>query len=217
MLTGPAYEGFKQAWQPWASSWSAIHRSSRCFEPEPKTSGSRWCRTDLCPTRSRIVRPLAPQKHRPVETRSWTTSSAVRAFEDLRGEVSLLRRAIEGLAAERRDQPDNRPTLEALAASNEELGAWARRISERPALQLTPQRIGEEIEAVALRFRQQDRKERAAAQARLASGVDELKAISRQARTTYEQVRREKIVGGVCFLGGLLLGSFLSQITQIWR
>jgi hypothetical protein len=48
-------------------------------------------------------------------------SSAARAFEDLRSEVSLLRRAIEGLAAERRDQPDYAPTLEVLAASNEEI------------------------------------------------------------------------------------------------
>ena len=144
-------------------------------------------------------------------------SNAVRAFDDLRGEVSLLRRSIEGLAAERRDQPDYGATLEALAASTDEIRRWASKMSERPALQLTPQDIGEQIEAVASRFREQDRQGLTAAQRRLASAVDEVKAASRQARTAYEQLRREKIVGGVCFLGGFLLWGILDQISLVWR
>jgi len=51
-------------------------------------------------------------------------SSAVQAFEGLRREISLLRRAIEGLAAEKRDQPDYGPTLEALATTNEGIREW---------------------------------------------------------------------------------------------
>lgn len=47
-------------------------------------------------------------------------SSAVRVFDELRGEVSLLRR---GFAAERRDQPDHGPTLGSLATSTKELRA----------------------------------------------------------------------------------------------
>lgn len=144
-------------------------------------------------------------------------SSAARAFEDLRGEVSLLRRAIEGLAAEGRDQPDYGPTLEALATSNEQLRTWARKVSEQPALQLTPERIGEEIEGAASRFRQADRQELTTEQARLAGAIAELQAISRQAHTAYEQVRREKIVGGGCFLGGFMLWPILAQIVIMWR
>lgn len=144
-------------------------------------------------------------------------SSAVSAFEDLRGEVSLLRRAIEGLAAERRDQPDYSATLEALAATNDGIRDWARKVSERPALQLTPQRIGEQIEAAVSLLREQDRKEFAAVQGRLEGAITEAQAISRQARTSYEQVRREKIAGGVCFLGGFLLSLFLTQIEVMWR
>lgn len=143
-------------------------------------------------------------------------SSAARAFEDLRGEVSLLRRAIEGLAAERRDQPDYGPTLEALAASNGEIRAWAKKINERPAIQLTPQRVGDEIRAAASLFRQGDRQEVENERARLANAIHQIGVILHQARTASEQARREKIVGGVCFLSGLLLGPLLAQIQAMW-
>ncbi len=150
-------------------------------------------------------------------TPALAQSSAVRAFDDLRGEVSLLRRAIEGLTAERRDQPDYGPTLEALATSIEKLGAWARKVSGLPALQLTPQEIGEQIEAAASRFRQIDRQELGAEHARLVDAIAKVEAIARRARTTSEQVRREKIVGGVCFLGGSMFWTILLQIWVAWR
>lgn len=142
-------------------------------------------------------------------------SSAVRAFDALRGEVSLLRRAIEGLAAERHDQPDYGPTLEALATSNEEIRAWAKKINDRPAMQLTPQRLANEIEAAASRFRQQARQAREDADARMEIAINEVKAISQQARTSYDQVRRVKIVGGAFFLGGFLLGLLLVEVEVI--
>ena len=138
------------------------------------------------------------------------------AFEDLRGEVSLLRRAIEGLTAERANQPDYGPTLEALVRSNEEIREWARRVSERPALQLTPRKLCEQIEEEIARFREQDRQVLEGACDQLVSALERVKAISAQVRTKYEQARLVKIVGGVCFLGGLLLESLLSQITLVW-
>jgi hypothetical protein len=148
-------------------------------------------------------------------TPAMAQSSAARAFEDLRGEVSLLRRAIEGLTAERGDQPDYGPTLESLAASNDELRKWARKISERPALQLTPQQIGQDIEAVTSRFRQLDRQELEAELARLAGAIEAVRAISRKAQTHEEQVRRVKIVGGSCFLIALILGLLLAQLPAL--
>lgn len=143
-------------------------------------------------------------------------SSAVQAFEELRGEISLLRRAIEGLTAERRDQPDYGPTLEALAKSSEEIREWARRISERPALQLTPRKIGEQIEEGASRFREHDRQLVEGVQGQLLGAIDEVKAISARMRTSYEQARIVKIVGGISFLGGFLLGPLLALISVVW-
>lgn len=144
-------------------------------------------------------------------------SSVVQAFEDLRGEVSLLRRAIEGLAAERRDQPDYGPTLEALVTSNDELRVWARKVTERPAIQLTPQAVAAQIEAGVSRFRHLDRQEFGAAQAHLEGVSRELTSLTRQPRTTNEQARRVQLIGGVCFLSGLILSPMLAQVEVIWR
>lgn len=148
-------------------------------------------------------------------TPALAQSSAARAFEDLRNEVSLLRRAIEGLTAERRDQPDYGPTLEALATSNEQIRDWAKKVSERPGIQLTPRQISEQIDASVASRRQHDRQELAAMHNCLATAIEEVKALTRQARTSYEQVRREKIAGGVCLLVGLVLGLLLPQIGAL--
>lgn len=150
-------------------------------------------------------------------TPALAQSSASRAFDELRGEVSLLRRAIEGLAAERRDQPDYGPTLEALAAASEQTKVWARKISEKPAIQLTPRQISQEIDASVATRRQQDQKELAMAQAGLKSAIADVKSISFQVRNSHEQVRQVKIVGGVCFLGGFVLGPLLAQVELLWR
>src|SRR3546814_19910237 len=48
-----------------------------------------------------------------------TNNDPASAFEALRGEISLLRRAVEGLTAERQAAPNYKPTLAAMA---EQLG-----------------------------------------------------------------------------------------------
>ena len=128
-------------------------------------------------------------------TPALAQSSAARAFDDLRGEVSLLRRAIEGLAAERRDQPDYGPTLEALAISNEEIKNWARKINERPAVRLTPLEIGEQIEEAVAKLRAEDRRQLEVAHGQLKSALKEVRMLSATARVASEQVRREKSSG----------------------
>jgi hypothetical protein len=145
-------------------------------------------------------------------TPALAQSNAVRAFEDLRGEVSLLRRAIEGLAAERRDQPDYGPTLEALAASNDEIRNWARKVNERPALRLTPEAICEQIEAATARFRDLDRQELAATHVRFESAIKSVTAIATTARTAAEQARRVKLVSGMSVLAGIFL-TLIAEIT----
>jgi hypothetical protein len=150
-------------------------------------------------------------------TPALAQSSAARAFEDLRGEVSLLRRAIEGLAAERRDQPDYGPTLEALAISNEEIKNWARKINERPAVRLTPLEIGEQIQEAVAKLRAEDRRQLEVAHGQLTSALNEVRMLSATARVASEQVRREKIVGGLSFLGGMVLLLVMAQIELVWR
>jgi hypothetical protein len=80
----------------------------------------------------------------------------VPAFAGLRAEISLLRRAVERLTDERTMQVDYGPSLEAIARGLEDVCVWARRVSERPALQLTPQRMASELAEAAMLGREQD-------------------------------------------------------------
>jgi hypothetical protein len=41
--------------------------------------------------------------------------------------------------------------------------------------------------------------------------------LSATARIVSEQVRREKIVGGLSFLGGMVLLLVMAQIVLVWR
>lgn len=91
---------------------------------------------------------------------------AIRAFEGLRGELALLRRAVERLAAERADDcraPDYSETL-GLIANN--ITATAYRVDalvKSPALSLTPEEMDRQIGAAGSVGRTEDRRVIAAA------------------------------------------------------
>lgn len=68
---------------------------------------------------------------------------AADAFERLRLEVALLRRAVEGLAADGTGEPiDYSPTLAELSGAVAEVDAKLGALGERPALALTPEQLG---------------------------------------------------------------------------
>lgn len=136
---------------------------------------------------------------------------AAEAFARLEGEMALMRRAVQHLAAERADIiiPDYGATLTAmtkqLAAVSESLDD----IAEHPAMQLTPERLGARIEAVAGAARRADheRIDHASKEARQAA--NDMKAAITQVHTVADQRRRllQGIGGGA--LAGILLWSFL--------
>src|SRR3546814_255167 len=81
--------------------------------------------------------------------RDETSDDPARAFERLRGEVSLLRSAIEGLTAAREsiDIPDYEPTL---ARTEKVLAVLAQQIDgvrKSPAMTLTPENMGSRLNA----------------------------------------------------------------------
>ena len=86
---------------------------------------------------------------------------ATQAFDDLRGEITLLRRAIERLTAERADDghaPDYSETLGVIANN---ITATAQRVDallKSPALSLTPHEIGQQILEVGVASRSEDRR-----------------------------------------------------------
>lgn len=77
--------------------------------------------------------------------------SAAAAFEDLRAEVSVLRRAVEAFPASLRDNrpPDYAPTLGAIVKAVQGVEKRLAGIEGHPAIKLTPEQHGRAIERAA--------------------------------------------------------------------
>ncbi|ARR57892.1 hypothetical protein HY78_30865 (plasmid) [Rhizorhabdus wittichii DC-6] len=132
------------------------------------------------------------------------------AFERLRGEVSLLRSAIEGLTAAREsiDIPDYEPTLarteKVLTVLAEQFGL----LRQSPAMTLTPENMGGRLNAAVADSVNTLRSHAQASKSALDGTVNELRAIIRSARHADEQDRRVYLFGG----GGLALGLVLYAV-----
>jgi len=136
---------------------------------------------------------------------------AAEAFARLEGELALMRRAVQHLAAERADIviPDYGTTLTDMA---KRLGAISRginTIADHPAMQLTPDSFGARIEAVAESARRSDHDRIRQARTDLNHATQDLRAITAQAQTAGEQRQQLFQVAGGCVLAGIFLWSFL--------
>jgi hypothetical protein len=154
-------------------------------------------------------------------TPNGETSFAAQAFAELRGEISLLRRAVERLTDERTAQPEYAPTLEAIAKRVEDICVWAQRVSEKPALKLTPESLGREIASVAATSRSQDQQllERAASAMEAAGGrIDAMIARSRSVAEQDRELRRNRIAFSVAgmLLFAILPGAIARSLPISW-
>lgn len=132
---------------------------------------------------------------------------AAEAFARLEGEMALMRRAVEHLAAERADIiiPDYGATLGEMAMR---LGAVAQSltaIADKPAMQFTPKGMAERIEAAAQAARRTDHDQLAESRKQFNQGVQDMRGMVGQAHTIAGQRRRLAWMGG----GGLLVGILL--------
>lgn len=136
---------------------------------------------------------------------------AAEAFARLEGEMALVRRAVQHLAAERADIviPDYGKTLGAMAKQIDAITASLGDIADHPAMQMTLEGVGERIEVAALAARRVDQERIEQAQKDSRQATQQLTAALAQAQTAEEQKRRlwQAIGGGV--LAGILLWSFL--------
>lgn len=97
------------------------------------------------------------------------------AFEDLRGEVALVRRAVERLSAERAEVPEPVDYSETLGIISQNLSGTAQRVDalvRSPALALTPETISRQIDAAGYTVRVEDHRLFAAAK----QGLEEVTA-----------------------------------------
>jgi hypothetical protein len=149
------------------------------------------------------------------------TSLAVHAFGELRGEISLLRRAVERLTDERTSQPDYAPSLEAIARRLEDVCVWARRVSERPAIKLTPETLASQIATAAVSSRADDQrlvKNAAAGMEATTSRIDAMIARSRSVTQQNRELLRNRVAfavaGFVTF--AILPGAVARSLPVSW-
>lgn len=137
-------------------------------------------------------------------------------FDALRGEVALLRRAIEGLSAERESMPDYGPTLTDITMRMDDFVRWGRQINDKPAMTLTPESLEKEIARVARAARDEDHVSIAYAAQRMDGVSSKIAGFMASALTESEQLRANCIVGCVTFLSGMLLMLGMAEFSYAW-
>lgn len=139
---------------------------------------------------------------------------AAQAFAQLRGEVALLRRAVEQLASERADiiLPDYSSTLGKIALTLGEIGGDMQQMTASPALTVTPESLAQRIDAAAQAARRTDHAAQIEARDRLDRATADMRQIIGIVRTRDEQRRRlwQRAAGGTLF--GILLWAILPGI-----
>jgi hypothetical protein len=130
---------------------------------------------------------------------------AATAFEELRREVAMVHRAMAGLAAERATIPDYSETLGQILQA---CGAAARKfkeLKELPALHLTPESIGRQIDDAAETARRANHAVLKDASAALQQTTRDLSAHLQSARSAKSQRIWLAATGAACLVTGMIL------------
>lgn len=138
----------------------------------------------------------------------------VRAFDALRGEVALLRRAVEALAAERTTVLDYRPSIETLAERHERLVEWMRKAARTPMLRLTPDAMAEQMAVASRAARQSDAHLLEEARAAMSAVVARVDAAMAHDRIAQAQSLWLTYAASGGLLTGLALGVALVVLAQ---
>ena len=118
--------------------------------------------------------------------------AAAEAFEEVRAEVTLLRRAIERLTAERAEVPapkDYDETLGRIAQAINKLAERMDALADRPGIKITPEGIARQIATAGGTSRADDRRTIAEAREALERATAQLAGVVASARRGDEQNR----------------------------
>ncbi len=142
--------------------------------------------------------------------------AAVEAFEQIRGEMALMRRAVERLAAERAEVPqipDYSETLgrmaKALNATMQNVGVLAKAAEDNVA----PRHVADRIVAAGAHARDEDRRMIASVTEKMENATRALHGIGGVARRADEQRRTLWQVGAGACLGGALLWTVVPGVV----
>jgi len=131
------------------------------------------------------------------------------AFEALRGEVSLMRRAVEGLTAARENVPDYSATLGKMAESLKQTAEGIDRIERSPAVRLSPTALANEIRKASTDTRAEDHALLSATRDALMRSIGRVDGIVERGQAADRQLRRVIWAGAGGALGGVLLMAIL--------
>jgi len=138
---------------------------------------------------------------------------AAQAFEDLRAEMTLVRRAVERLTAERTelpDGPDYSETLGVISHNLSAIGQWVDALVKSPALALTPEKLNRQIVEAGVAGRSEDRRVIAAARQTIEEIATKLGRQLESHLMAGEQKRRERRIGLIALVAGAVLWAVLA-------
>ena len=143
-------------------------------------------------------------------------NEAAQAFQELRAEVTLMRRAIERLTAERMEVPEAPDYSETLGVIANNITATAQRVDmlvKSPMLAMTPEQLAGRITAAASTARQEDRQTIATARTGLGDVTRQLHSYVVSARRGDEQNRwlMWSAIGGIVV--GMILWAVFAGIV----
>lgn len=126
------------------------------------------------------------------------------AFAALRGEVSLLRRAVEGLTAERQNAPDYTTTLTDFSGKLANIEGFLSKVAESPAMRLTPENLAVSIARASETARAGDRESLDKASATLRTSIASINGVVEHAWAADRQWKQLYWTGGVGAVIGAL-------------
>ncbi len=131
------------------------------------------------------------------------------AFEALRGEVSLTRRAVEGLTAARERAPDYSATLGKMAEALKQAAEGIDRIEQSPAVRLSPAAMADEIRKASTDARAEDQALLRGTLDALMHSIGRVDGIVERGQAADHQLRRVIWAGAGGAFGGMLLMAIL--------
>lgn len=148
---------------------------------------------------------------------------AAAAFTRLEGEIAMMRRAVQQLAAEKAaiEIPDYSATLGEIAQELEAATETLVTLASKPAMELTSETMAKRLDRAARRARESDQELISTARRRYDVAIGELRGIVASARHAADQ--REYLIwsasGGVmagCLLWAILPGPIARALPESW-
>jgi len=139
---------------------------------------------------------------------------AAAAFEELRREVAIVHRAVSGLAAERTSVKDYSETLGQILQASVASARRFKELKELPALHLTAETIGQQIDAAAEVSRRAHQAVLTEASNSLQQTARDLSRHLQSARTAKSQRIWLAATGAVCLVTGIALGAIIPGRTE---